>query len=141
VLPVDPLRDLPGYALRRASSAAMQKLTRELAPLDLRPSDASVLVIIEANPNITQSEIGRMLEIAGANMAPLVGRLEKRELVERQPVDGRSHGLELTAAGRALCVRARKVMKSHEADLMAKIPPAQRAAFISMLQALWDSEQ
>lgn len=119
----------------------MQKLARELAPLDLRPSDASVLVVIEANPNVTQSEIGRMLEIAGANMAPLVSRLEKRELVERQPVDGRSHGLELTAAGRALCVRARKVMKSHEADLMAKIPPAQRAAFISMLQALWDSDR
>lgn len=119
----------------------MQKLTRELAPLDLRPSDASVLIVIEANPNITQSEIGRMLEIAGANMAPLVSRLEKRELVDRQPVDGRSHGLALTAAGRALCVRARKIMKSHEADLMAKIPAAQRAAFISMLQALWDSEQ
>ncbi|HEY2401592.1 MAG TPA: MarR family transcriptional regulator [Steroidobacteraceae bacterium] len=135
------MRDLPGYALRRASSAAMQKLTRELAPLDLRPSDASVLIVIEANPNITQSEIGRMLEIAGANMAPLVSRLEKRELVDRQPVDGRSHGLALTTAGRALCVRARKIMKSHEADLMAKIPAAQRAAFISMLQALWDSEQ
>jgi len=141
VVPVDPLKDLPGYALRRASSAAMQKLTREMAPLDLRPSEASVLLVIEANPNITQSEIGRMLEIAGANMAPLVSRLEKRELVERQPVDGRSHGLELTAAGRALCVRAKKVMKSHEDNLLARIPPAQRAAFVSILQALWDSEQ
>jgi DNA-binding MarR family transcriptional regulator len=135
------LKDLSGYALRRASSAAMQKLARELAPLDLRPSEASVLLVIEANPNITQSEIGRMLEIAGANMAPLVSRLEKRELVERQPVDGRSHGLELTAVGRALCVRAKKVMKSHEDNMLAKIPPPQRAAFVSILQALWDSEQ
>jgi DNA-binding MarR family transcriptional regulator len=140
-VPVDPLRDLPGYALRRASSAAMQKLARALTPLDLRPSDASVLLVIEANPNITQSEIGRMLDIAGANMAPLVSRLEKRELVERQPVDGRSHGLELTAAGRVLCVRAKKLMKSNEDDLLAKIPPAQRAAFVSILQSLWDCEQ
>jgi DNA-binding MarR family transcriptional regulator len=82
-----------------------------------------------------------MLEIAGANMAPLVSRLEKRELVERQPVDGRSHGLELSAAGRALCVRAKKVMKSHEDNLLARIPQAQRASFVSILQALWDSEQ
>jgi DNA-binding MarR family transcriptional regulator len=117
----------------------MQKLARELAPLDLRPSEASVLVVIEANPNIKQSEIGRMLEIAGANMAPLVSRLEKRELVERQPVDGRSHGLVLTAAGRSLYLRTRKVMKAHEENLMSKIPPAQRAAFVSMLQALWES--
>ena len=41
-LPIDALKDLPGYALRRASSAAMQKLARELAPLDLRPSEARI---------------------------------------------------------------------------------------------------
>jgi DNA-binding MarR family transcriptional regulator len=140
-LPVDPLKDLPGYALRRASSAAMQKLARELAPLDLRPSEATVLLVIEANANITQSEIGRMLEIAGANMAPLIGRLEKRELVDRQPVDGRSHGLVLTPSGRTLCARVRKVMKAHEDNLMARIPASQRAAFVATLQALWDSDQ
>ena len=127
--------------MRRASSAAMQKLARELAPLDLRPSEASVLLVIEANPNITQSDIGRMLEIAGANMAPLISRLEKREAVERQPVDGRSQALALTSSGRALCQRAKKVMKAHENSLMARIPAGQRAAFVSTLQALWDSDQ
>jgi len=141
VLPVDPLRDLPGYALRRASSATMQKLARELVPLDLRPSEASVLLVIDANPNITQSEIGRMLDIAGANMAPLIGRMEKRELVARQPVDGRSQGLQLTSVGRALSARARKVMRAHEDDLMAKIPASQRATFVANLQALWNSDQ
>jgi DNA-binding MarR family transcriptional regulator len=119
----------------------MQKLARELAPLDLRPSEASVLLVIEVNPNITQSDIGRMLEIAGANMAPLISRMEKRQLVARQPVDGRSQGLELTSVGRALSARAGKVMKAHEDELMAKIPASQRAAFVATLQALWDSEQ
>jgi len=139
--PVDPLKDLPGYALRRASSATMQKLTRDLAPLDLRPSEASVLLVIEANPNITQSEAGRMLDIAGANMAPLISRLDRRELLARQPVDGRSHGLELTAAGRALCTRAKKIMSAHEERLMRKIPASQRADFVAALQALWDVEE
>jgi DNA-binding MarR family transcriptional regulator len=119
----------------------MQKLARELAPLDLRPSEASVLLVIEANPNITQSDIGRMLEIAGANMAPLISRLEKREAVERQPVDGRSQALVLTSPGRALCQRAKTVMKAHEDGLMARIPASQRAAFVSTLQALWDFDQ
>ncbi len=82
-----------------------------------------------------------MLEIAGANMAPLVSRLEKRELMERQPVDGRSHGLELTANGRALLSRAKKVLQSHEGDLLAKIPASYRAAFLTTLQALWDLDQ
>jgi DNA-binding MarR family transcriptional regulator len=140
-LPVDPLKDLPGYALRRASAAAMQKLARRLSQLDLRPTDASVLMVIHANPNITQSEIGRMLEIAGANMAPLIGRLEKRELIGRRPVDGRSHGLELTAAGRALTLRAIKATQSHEEELLARIPAAHRAAFLAALHALWDIDQ
>jgi DNA-binding MarR family transcriptional regulator len=140
-LPVDPLKNLPGYALRRASAATMQKLARGLSRLDLRPTEASVLIVIDSNPNITQSEIGRMLEIAGANMAPLVGRLEKRELIERQAVDGRSHGLQLTAAGRALTLRARKVMHSHEEAVLAKIPAAHRAAFLAALHALWEVDE
>jgi DNA-binding MarR family transcriptional regulator len=140
-LPVDPLKNLSGYALRRASAAAMQTLSRHLTQLDLRPAEASVLMVIESNPNISQSEIGRMLDIAGANMAPLVSRLEKRELVDRQPVDGRSHGLQLTAAGRALTLRAKKAMKSQEEDLMARIPATDRAAFLAALHALWDVDE
>ena len=140
-MPIDPLKDLPGYALRRASAAAMHKFTRQLAPLDLRPTEASVLIVIDSNPNITQSEIGRMLEIAGANMAPLISRLEKRELIGRRRVDGRSHGLELTSAGRALTLRARKAMQSHEDELLARIPAAHRAPFLAALQALWDIDQ
>jgi DNA-binding MarR family transcriptional regulator len=141
VLPVDPLKDLPGYALRRASAAAMQRFARKLSQLDLRPTEASVLMVIESNPNITQSEIGRMLDIAGANMAPLISRLEKRELVGRHPVDGRSHGLELTVTGRELNLRAKKAMKSHEQELLAKIPAGHRAAFLAALHALWDVDQ
>ena len=137
---VDPLKDLLGYSLRRASAAAMQKLAQRLSDLQLRPTEASVLLFIEANPNITQSEIGRQLDIAGANMAPLIARLAQRELVEREPVDGRSHGLRLTEAGRALSLRARKVMKSHEDMLLERIPPSQRAQFLALLRKLWGGQ-
>jgi DNA-binding MarR family transcriptional regulator len=137
---VDPLKNFPGYALRRASAAAMQKLARRLSDFNLRPTEGSVLMVIEANPNITQSEIGRLLDIAGANMAPLIGRLAQRELVEREPVDGRSHGLTLSKTGQALVLRVRKAVKSHEEDLLSRIPQAQRASFMAALQALWSDE-
>lgn len=138
-MPIDPLKDLPGYVLHRISADAMARLTRRLAPLGLRPTDATVLMVIEANPNITQSEIGRMLDIAGANMAPLVARLAERELVERQPVDGRSHGLTLGPSGRDLVVRLRIALKEHEEEILSKLAPAQRAAFMKTLQTLWYS--
>jgi DNA-binding MarR family transcriptional regulator len=105
-----------------------------------RRNEAGVLLVIEANANTTQSEIGRMLDIAGANMAPLVARLADRKLIERLPVDGRSHGLALTHAGRALAARARKTFKEHEEELLSRIPSSQHAAFMASLRALWHDE-
>jgi DNA-binding MarR family transcriptional regulator len=140
-LVVDPLKDFPGYALRRASSVAIAGLARRLSALDLRPAEATVLMVIQANPNITQSEIGRLLDVASANMAPLVSRLEDRDLIEREPVDGRSHGLTLSEAGRALTLRVKKTIVAHEEEILCRIPASHRAAFMAGLHALWNSEQ
>ncbi len=139
-MPIDPLEDYPGYSLRRASAAAMAKLASRFSALDLRPTEATVLMVIDANPNITQSDIGRMLDIASANMAPLVSRLADRELVERQPVDGRSHGLALTSIGRSVTTKVKKAVAAHEEELLAKIPAAQRKTFLAALRTLWSDE-
>jgi DNA-binding MarR family transcriptional regulator len=138
---VDPLKSFPGYALRRASAASMAKLSRKLSSVKLRPSEATVLLVIESNPEITQSEIGQALDIAGANMAPLVGRLAEREVIERRPVDGRSQGLRLTDSGRALAQRAKRIMQTHEDELLGKIPRSQRTLFLECLRALWSGEE
>lgn len=134
---VDPLKDLPGYALRRASAAIMAKLARRLAALDLRPSEASVLLVIDSNPGVTQSQIGRLLDIARANMAPLTARLAARDLIVREAAGGRSHGLTLSAPGRRLTQKAQRIVAQLEAELMGRIPAAQRAAFLRTLKALF----
>ena len=133
---VDPLKDLPGYALRRASAAVMAKLARRLAALDLRPSEASVLLVIDSNPGVTQSQIGRLLDIARANMAPLTARLAARDLIVREAAGGRSHGLTLSAPGRRLTQKTQRIVAQLEAELMERIPAAQRAAFLRTLKAL-----
>lgn len=137
-LVVDPLKELPGYVLRRASSAALGRLAERLQSLDLRISDASVLLVIEANPEISQSEIGRLLDIAGANMAPLVGRLVERELVVRRPLDGRSQALSLSRDGRALLLRLKRIIEAHEQELWDRIPESDRATFMRVLRAIAD---
>ena len=134
---VDPLKDLPGYALRRASAAVMAKLAERLAVLDLRPSEASVLLVIDANPGVTQSEIGRLLDIARANMAPLTARLAARDLIVRQAAGGRSHGLTLSEAGRRLTRKAQRAVAELETELLAHIPAAQRSAFLRTLKSLF----
>jgi DNA-binding MarR family transcriptional regulator len=136
-MPTDPLENYPGYALRRASAVNMARLARRFATLKLRPAEASVLMVIEANPNITQAEIGKMLDIASANMAPLVSRLAGRKLVERQPIDGRSYGLILSSYGRNIAAKAKRAVATHEERLLARIPATQRKALLAALRILW----
>jgi DNA-binding MarR family transcriptional regulator len=133
---IDPLKDLPGYALRRASAAFMANLAARLAALDLRPAEATVLLVIGANPAITQSEIGRLLDIASANMAPLIARLADRNLLLREPVDGRSHALTLSEPGQRLTTKARQVIEELESGLLERIPKPHRSAFLAALRAI-----
>lgn len=135
----DPLRHYPGYVLRRASSATMAEFARRMDAIELRTVEATILQIVADNPGISQSAIGRMLDIQRANMTPIAARLEARGLVERLPSDGRSLGLKLTDAGRAKSDQARAAIDSFEAEVVARIPEAHRAHVLPALLALWDA--
>ncbi len=131
----DPLPNFPGYALRRAANATAAELSARLAATGLRQSDVSVLMLVEANPGVTASAIGRQLGIERANMVPLLKRLEG--LIARAPIDRKSQGLALTEAGRARLAEARAVVEAFEAELLARVPPAHRAHLLPALEALW----
>ncbi len=133
----DPLLELPGYALRRAAGAMMAEFSRRLEPLALRYADVSALLLIGANPALTASQLGRMLDIQRANMVPLLGRLTDAGLITRRPLDGKSHSLHLTAAGEAKLAEARRVIEQFESWLVARIPPAHRDHLKPALDALW----
>lgn len=135
----DPLLLYPGYVLRRASSAAMGAFARRLDAIGLRTVEATILQIVHDNPGISQSALGRMLDIQRANMTPMAARLEARGWVQRLPSDGRSLGLELTEAGLAKAKEARAVIDAFEAELTARIPEAHRAHLLPALLALWDA--
>ena len=133
----DPLPSFPGYALRRAANATAAELSARLAELGLRQSDVSVLILIAENPGVTASAIGRALDIQRANMVPLLNRLEDARLIERAPIDRKSLGLDLTEGGRELLTRARQVVESFEAELLARVPPEHRPHLLPALEALW----
>ena len=133
----DPLLEFPGYALRRAASAMMAEFSRRLEPLSLRYADVSALLLIGANPTLTASQLGRMLDIQRANMVPLLGRLTDAGLITRRPLDGKSHSLHLTEAGETRLAEARKVIEQFEGWLVAKVPPAHRDHLKPALDALW----
>jgi len=131
----DPLPNFPGYALRRAANATGAELASRLGEVGLRQSEVSVLLLVAENPGVTASAIGRALDIQRANMVPVLKRLEG--LIDRAPIDGKSQGLALTAAGRARLSEARKVVEGFEAELLARVPPEHRDHLLPALEALW----
>lgn len=133
----DPLPMLPGYALRRAASAWAAELNTRMATIDLRQSEASVLVLIGANPGVTAAALGRQLDIQRANMVPLLKRLEEAGLIERAPIDGKSQGLALSAPGQERMAAARAIIDDYEADLLARVPAPHRPHLLPALTALW----
>jgi DNA-binding MarR family transcriptional regulator len=137
----DPLANLPGYVLRRASSAALAGLNRRLSALSLRHVDASLLMLLNGQPGITQSEAGRVLDIQRANMVPIVSRLEARGLIDRQRVDGRSQGLYLSADGEALHTQVLTVIDAYEQTLMEGVPAPLRKQAMAVLHAFWQSAE
>lgn len=136
----DPLEDLLGYWLRRASTAMMADLGTSLAPANLRPTEATILILIRANPGLTQSDIGRVLGIARANMAPLMGGLLKRGFIQKSRVDGRSQSLALTELGIDKVCVAQTIIDAHEARFREGLDVALLPDMIAALRTLAGSE-
>ncbi len=137
----DPFDALLGYHLRRLSVLIMADLTATLAPLGLKPADATVLLALASHEGLTQSDLGRMLGIQRANMAPLMAGLMKRGLVEREAVDGRSQALRLSCEGEARQREAWHLMQAHEARVFASLAPAVRARMVKHLKPVWQAMQ
>lgn len=135
----DTLEHLPGYVLRRASAVAQAEFAALLQPLNLRPTEASMLVLIGANPGITQSTLGQAMGVQRANMAPLVARLEESGYLGRMAVDGRSFGLQLTDSGVQVCDQVKDAIEMHQQKILARIPEAHRDHLVPALKALWQN--
>jgi len=129
----NPVKHFPGYMLRILSQKTMAQLSQSLQRIDLRVSEGTVLLFIQANPGIRQSEIGHEINIARANMAPLIGKLEKRGLIRKQAIDGRSYGLFLTNEGEGVTDEVARITHDHEQIIQNSIPEDIRKQFTEAL--------
>ncbi len=130
------LNDHVGYFLRRLQVALFKDFIRTLAPMDVRPAQYSVLVLIAANPGRSQAAIGRALGIERARLARMLHELERRKWIERRAAagDGRSHALLLTATGDKALARIKALTARHEAQMVELIGPKRRMLLLDLLR-------
>jgi DNA-binding MarR family transcriptional regulator len=110
-----------GLLLAQALNGYVEHLHRELGKrgfTDLRPTFGLLLRSLHAQPR-TLTELARELGVSKQAAAKVVGEVERRELVEREPspVDGRATVLRLSARGEALVAAAIEIGNAVERGL------------------------
>jgi DNA-binding MarR family transcriptional regulator len=136
VIDLDVLNSRLGYFVRRLQVWVFQDFIRRLAPIDISPAQFSVLVVISANPGLSQMELATTLGIERARLVRLLHRLERRGLTQRLPssADGRRHALRLTREGQKTLARAKTLAVEHEAALREKIGPERHRLLLEALR-------
>jgi len=133
---LDVLEQHLGYLIRRFQVWVFQDFIRTLQAVDIRPAQYSVLVVIGANPGLSQSDLADTLGVERARLVRLLDRLEKRGLTQRlpSPRDRRSHALQLTTEGQKVLKRAKALAAAHEVRLVEKLGAAPRQAMLEFLR-------
>ncbi|MCW5774031.1 MAG: MarR family transcriptional regulator [Rhodospirillaceae bacterium] len=124
-----------GYVVRRAQIAVFKDFIRTLAPVDVRPAQFSVLLVIAQNPGLTQAELGRALAIKRANLVGMLNELERRKLARRVPSPGdrRSYALYLSPAGAEILATSRKLALAHEKRACRSLSADEKRTLLALL--------
>lgn len=132
----DVLNGHLGYFVRRMQVWVFQDFIRTLSAIDIRPAQYSVLVVIGANPGLSQASLGHCLGIERARLVRMLDRLDRRGLTLRLPSehDRRSHALHLTREGQKLLKQAKALAAQHEARLAERLGAENRKAMLDILR-------
>ena len=135
---IDYLDQHLGYALRRAQVAAFDAFHRATAGAGITPPRFTALVILQANPGISQSILGEVLGTARSGAMLLTDWLEAQDLAERRhrSDDGRAWGLYLTGKGQRLIQRLRRRVRAYDRRFAARIRPGERRKLLRLLEKL-----
>ena len=133
------LDDLIGYTLRRAQLHVFQDIIETLKPWDLRPAQFSTLVVIGANPGLSQAALADLLSVERSAMVKILDVFEQRGLAERQPApeDRRRNAVLITPAGRSLLEQASAKAREHEARMAGFLSSEEKASLMANLRRIY----
>jgi DNA-binding MarR family transcriptional regulator len=133
------LTSLVGFHLRQAQIAVFRDFTATTGSLDVSPGIFAVLVLIEGNAGLKQSELAKGVHLDRSTVVSVIDKLERRGLVDRHAVanDRRSNALRLTAQGAALLKQLKRRVASHEKRLARDLTAAEKATLVVLLQRVF----
>ncbi len=135
---VSDLEDLIGYNLKRAYVIVQAHFRDALGNDGLSPRVFTALSLTVKFPNITQSELARMMGIERSGLVAIVDELEDRNYLRRAAVPGdrRVQALVPTDGGRRAYADAILLVRAHEDELFADMPAENKATLLSLLRKI-----
>ena len=129
------LSGLLGYRLRVAQQAVFRDFARSIP--EASPGRVGILLLIDANPGVTQSRLAQAVGIDRSTMVGVLHALQARELIERRRgEDRRTNGLWLTRTGRELVASLKQRIRTHERRVASRLSVEERAHLLAMLEKL-----
>lgn len=129
------LSGLLGYRLRVAQQAVFRDFARSIP--EASPGRVGILLLIDANPGVTQSRLAQAVGIDRSTMVGVLHALQGRGLIERRRgEDRRTNGLWLTRNGRTLVASLKQRIRIHERRVASRLSAAERAQLLAMLEKL-----
>jgi DNA-binding MarR family transcriptional regulator len=137
-LQYDVLDELLGFSLRRAQLVMAGAFGKATRGADITPPRLTALVIVGANPGISQTALGEVLGIARSGAMLLTDWAEERGFIERRPHpgDGRAWGLHLTRGGEQFVQKMKRRVLEHDLTASSCLAPGERRELLRLLDKL-----
>lgn len=131
------LAQSPSHLLRRAQQYAFDIYSQETGGEELTPRQFAVLITVEQNEGLSQTDLVRLTGIDRSTLADMIARLLKRDLLARKrtETDQRANAVKITAAGRKALRSVQAAVARAEARVLEVLPATKRGDFLKALTA------
>ncbi len=135
-----PLSGIVGFHIARAAVTTYRAFETFIGkPFELKKVEFSLLMVVQANGALPPKRLARALAVTAPKLTVLLDGLQQRGLIlrERNPDDGRSQHVVLTARGHALAHEAAAAAQTMEHALQdQRLSSAEHAMLIELLGKL-----
>lgn len=134
----DILQDYLGLALYPALMALRRDFTAALADSGIRPVAFNVLVLVGANPSITQARLAGALSLDKGTLTTLIKDFEQRGWVESavRPDDRRSKGIFLSPEGVRVLLPLKAAVDAHVQRVDGVFTDGERQQLLELLRRI-----
>jgi DNA-binding MarR family transcriptional regulator len=127
VILAPPLVGVIGYLLRRSHNAFQAYWMANFRDSDtpITPVQGGMLVVLAANPGLTQTALARMMKVEGPTLMQSIDRLEQHGYLQRlrRIGDRRSYSLQLTPRGREVLAAINAFLPLRDQEMLADLTP------------------